>query len=146
MGKVTTTVELPYPADLVFRVATRVEDLPRWLPEVVDAELLDAVLETGARIRLRLGPAAANAELTGVVEAMVAPERLIIAGTGGPLSVSVRTDLEADGPFRTQVTLEVTLATPPFLGFIAKEAERRIGEELPVSMARFQALLDAEPS
>jgi len=146
MGQVTTTVELPYPVDLVFRVATRIPDLPRWLPEVVDAELLGAALEPGARVKLRLGPAAANAEITGVVEELVAPERLVIAGAGGPLSVSVRTELDADGPFRTRVTLQVRLDTPPFLGFIAKEAERRIGEELPVSMARFRALLDEEPS
>lgn len=146
MGRVSTTVELPYPADLVFRVATRVPDLPRWLPEVVAAELLDPALEPGARVRLRLGPAAANAEITGTVEELEAPDRLVIRGAGGPLSVSVRTELQADGPFRTRATLEVTLDTPPFLGFIAKEAERRIGEELPVSMARFRALLDEEPS
>ncbi len=145
MGRVTTTVELPYPVDLVFRVATRVEDLPRWLPEVVAAELLGAALEPGARVRLRLGPAAANAEITGVVEDLAAPNRLVIAGSGGPLSVSVRTALEALGPSSTRATLEVSLDTPPFLGFIAKEAERRIGEQLPVSMARFRALLDEEP-
>ena len=35
---------LPYPPELVFRVATRVEDLPRWMPEVVSAERLDPTL------------------------------------------------------------------------------------------------------
>ncbi len=144
MGRVTTTVELPYPADLVFRVATRVPDLPRWLPEVVAAELLDPALVPGARVRLRLGPAAANAEVTGVVEDVMAPERLVIAGSGGPLSVSLRTVLEAAGPGSTRATLEVSIVTPPFLGFVAAEAERRIGEQLPVSMARFRALLDEE--
>ena len=45
----------------------------------------------------------------------------------------------------TEATVDVELTTPPFLGFIAREAERRIQAELPASMERFRALMDAEP-
>ena len=38
MGKVGASLQLPYPAETVYRVATRIEDLPQWLPEVVEAE------------------------------------------------------------------------------------------------------------
>ena len=34
MGKVGASLQLAYPAETVYRVATRIEDLPRWLPEV----------------------------------------------------------------------------------------------------------------
>ena len=47
MGKVSASLQLPYPAETVYRVATRIEDLPRWLPEVVAAELLDPTLAVG---------------------------------------------------------------------------------------------------
>ena len=53
MGRVTSTIDLAYPVDLVWRVATRVEDMPRWMPEVVGAELLDLL---AGRRSLRVGP------------------------------------------------------------------------------------------
>ena len=54
MGRVGASLELPFPAAPVFRVATRIEDLPKWLPEVVAATLLDAPLAPGSRVRLKL--------------------------------------------------------------------------------------------
>ena len=144
MGTITTAVELPYPIEDVFRVATRIPDLPRWLPEVVAAELLDAPLRAGSRVRLTLGPATGGAVITGTVTGLEAPSMLAIGGAGGPLQVKVRTRLEALGDTSTRITLELDLATPPFLGFIAKEAERRIQAELPASMQRFRALMDEE--
>ncbi len=98
MGKVTAAIELPYAVDDVFRVATRVEDMPRWLPEVVAAELLDPALVAGARIRLRLGPGTGNAEITGTIAELRPPTLLEITGSGGPLSVKVRDHLEPQGP------------------------------------------------
>jgi uncharacterized protein YndB with AHSA1/START domain len=146
MGRVTAAIDLPFAADRVWRVATRVEAMPRWLPEVVDAELLDPWLREGSRIRLRLGPGTANAEITGTVVVCREPETLEIAGSGGPLGVKVRTVLDAVGPASTRVALDVEISTPPFLRFIAREAERRIHAELPASLERFRALLEAEPA
>jgi uncharacterized membrane protein len=145
MPTVRTAVELPYPIGDVFRVATRIPDLPRWLPEVVSAELLDPGLSLGSRVLLRLGPATGGAEITGTVTELVEPSILGIAGSGGPLQVRVQTRLDALGDASTRIALELDLATPPFLGFIAKEAARRIEAELPASMERFRALMDAEP-
>ena len=146
MGRVSAAVDLPFSADVVFRVATRVPDLPRWLPEVVAAELLDAPLAVGSRVRLRLGPGTGNAEILGTVERLEVPGLLEISGSGGPLGVRVRTTMEATSPWATHVSLELDITTPPFLGFIAKEAERRIEAELPASLERFHALVDAEPA
>jgi uncharacterized protein YndB with AHSA1/START domain len=145
MGTVTTTVELPYPIGDVFRVATRIPDLPRWLPEVVEADLLDPSLSVGSRVRLRLGPATGGAEITGTVTELAEPVSLAISGSGGPLQVRVQTRLEALADSLTRITLALDLSTPPFLGFIAREAERRIQAELPASMDRLRALLDREP-
>jgi uncharacterized protein YndB with AHSA1/START domain len=142
MGKVSATIELPYAIEDVFRVATRVDDLRRWLPEVVDAELLDPALVAGARIRLRLGPGTGNAEITGTVVELRPPTLLEITGSGGPLSIKVWTVLTEQGPGATGVSLQVELSTPPFLGFIAKEAERRIHAELPASLERFRTLME----
>ncbi|HYO42105.1 MAG TPA: SRPBCC family protein [Candidatus Limnocylindrales bacterium] len=146
MGRVTAAIDLPFPADRIWRVATRVEDMPRWLPEVVEAELLDPGLREGSRIRIRLGPGTGNAEITGTVAVCDEPERLEIAGSGGPLGVRVRTVLVRAGAGSTRVSLELEITTPPFLGFIAKEAERRIDAELPASLERFRALMEAEPA
>jgi uncharacterized protein YndB with AHSA1/START domain len=145
-ARVTAAVELPYPVERVFRVATRIPDLPRWLPEVEAAQLLDPALAVGSRVRLKLGSAAGGAEITGTVRELSAPTTLLIAGSGGPLEVRVRTRLEALGDSTTRITVELDLAAPPFLGFIVKEAERRIGAGLPGALERFRALMDAEPA
>jgi uncharacterized protein YndB with AHSA1/START domain len=76
MGGVSTSIDLGFPAELVFRVATRIPDLPRWMPEVESAELMDAELAVGSRVRLRLGPGTGHAEITGTVETLRAPELL----------------------------------------------------------------------
>jgi uncharacterized protein YndB with AHSA1/START domain len=146
MGRVSASIELPYPADRVFAVATRIDDLPRWLPEVQMASLLDPPLATGSRVRLRLTSAAAGAEVTGTVRQLRPPSIMVIAGSGGPLAVEVRTRLDpvGDGGGSTRIALEIDLSTSPLLGFIAREAERRINAELPASLERFRALLEAE--
>ena len=144
MPTVRTAIELPYPIEAVFRVATRIPDLPQWLPEVVAAELLDPQLRVGSRVLLRLGPATGGAEITGTVTGLAAPSMLAISGSGGPLGVKVQTRLEALGDATTRITLALDLSAPPFLGFIAKEAERRIQTELPASMERFRALMERE--
>lgn len=144
MGRVGASLQLPYPPETVFRVATRIEDLPRWLPEVVGAELLDAPLALGSRVRLRMGPAAGNVEVTGTVRQLRPPTITAIGGSAGPLSIEVRTRLEGAGG-GTRVTLEIEIGSPPLLGFIAREAERRINAELPSALERFKALVAAEP-
>jgi uncharacterized membrane protein len=146
MGKTTASVDLPYPAATVFRVATRIGDLPRWLPEVAEATLLDPELAVGSRVQLRLSAAAAGAVISGVVDALRAPERIEISGTGGPVGVQVQVTLVATSPASTRVQLALEIKTPAFLGFIAKEAERRVQAELPASLERFRALVDAEPA
>ena len=54
MGRVGSSLQVNYPAEVVFRVATRVEELPTWLPEVVAAELLDPTFTVGSRVRLKV--------------------------------------------------------------------------------------------
>jgi hypothetical protein len=146
MGRVGASLEIPYPPEPVFRVATRIDDLPKWLPEVVSAQLLDPPpLANGSRVRLKLSAAAAGVEFVGTVRQLREPSALVIGGSGGPLSVEVRTRLDPVGTDATRIALEVDLSTSPLLGFIAREAERRINAELPASLQRFRALLDAEP-
>ncbi|MEI7744155.1 MAG: SRPBCC family protein [Chloroflexota bacterium] len=144
MARVSASVEVPHPIDHVFATATRIADLPRWMPEVVHAELLDPELVIGSRVLLRLSPATGNAEITGTVRELVAPTLLRIEGSGGPLTVGVRTVLTATGPSATTAELEIDIVTPAFLGFIATEAARRIDAELPASLARLRALLEAD--
>jgi uncharacterized protein YndB with AHSA1/START domain len=146
VGRIAASLDLPYPAERVFRAATRIPDLPRWMPEVASAELLDPVLAAGARVKLRLSEAAAGAEVLGTVSSLEPPHRLVIAGSGGPIGVQVRVELRETVPGTTHAELEIDLETPPFLGFIAREAERRIKAGLPEALARLRALIDAEPA
>ncbi len=145
MGRIEATAALPFPPDLVWRVATRVADLPRWMPEVVEAELIDSPLAAGSRARLRLSGAVAGAVITATVRQCVAPSLLELSGTGGPLGVVVRVSLRATAT-GTQASVEVELDTPPLLGFVSGEVERRLRTGLPGALARLQALIEAEPA
>jgi uncharacterized protein YndB with AHSA1/START domain len=147
MGRVGASLELPYPPEPVFRVATRVDDLPKWLPEVVAAALLDPPpLANGSRVRLKLSSAAAGAEVMGTVRQLRPPSIVVIGGSGGPLAVEVRARLAPVGDSSTRISLEIELSTSPLFGFIAREAERRINAGLPASLERFRALVEAEPA
>ena len=146
MGKIGASVALPYPPELVFRVATRVEDLPRWMPEVVSAELLDPTLAVGSRARLRLSSAAAGAEVVAQITQLAPPSRLVMNGSGGPLGVTVSVELRETPKGGTEATVEVELTTPPFLGFVAREAERKLDAGLPGALERLRALIEAEPA
>lgn len=146
MGRISASVALPYPPERVWRVATRVEDLPKWMPEVVGAELLDPQLAVGSRARLRLSAAAAGAEITAAVSELVSPTRLVMTGAGGPLGVALRVSLEPTGADGSDATVELDLDTPPFLGFVAREVERRLQDGLPGSLERLRALIEAEPA
>ncbi len=146
MGRVSASVALPYPPDRVWRVATRVADLPKWMPEVVGAEQLDPLLAVGSRARLKLSAAAAGAEITAAISELAPPTRLVMTGSGGPLGMAVRVSLRAADGGGTEATVEVDLDTPPFLGFIAHEAERRLQAGLPGSLERLRALIEVEPA
>ncbi len=146
MGRISATASIPCPPDRVWRVATRVEDLPRWMPEVVEAALLDRPLAVGSRARLRLSPAAAGAEVGATVGELDPPRRLVLSGSGGPVGVTVSVTLRAAGAGATEATVEVDLDTPPFLGFVGREAEARLRAGLPGALERLRALIDAEPA
>lgn len=146
MGRISASVALPYPPELVFRVATRVPDLPRWMPEVVSAELLDPSVAVGSRVRLRLSSAAAGAEVVAAITQLAPPTSLVMNGFGGPLGVAVAVSLAEAGAGGTDATVEVELTTPPFLGFVAREAERKLDAGLPGALERLRALIEAEPA
>ena len=144
MGRVSASLQLAYPVETVFAVATRIPDLPRWLPEVVAADLLDPDLTVGSRVRLRMGSATGNAEVVGTVKQYRPPNILAIGGSAGPLSIDVRTRLEGVSASVTRIVLEIEVVAPPLLGFVAREAERRINAELAGSLERLRGLIEAE--
>jgi hypothetical protein len=144
MGRVGASMQIPYPAEVVFAAATRVDDLPRWLPDVVDAQLIDPTMTIGSRIRLKMGASAAGTELVGTVKQFRAPTILAIGGSAGPLTIDVRTRLDPVTPTATRIVLEIEIHASPLLGFIAREAERRINAELMGSLERLRALIKQE--
>jgi hypothetical protein len=125
-------------------MAASVADLARWLPDVADAELLDAELAPGSRVRLRLSGAAGGVVITGTVRQLRAPSVLAIGGSGGPLTVEVRTWVQPVGDAATRISLEFDLSAAPMFGFVAREAERRINAELPAALERLRGLLDEQ--
>ena len=61
-----------------------------------------------------------------------------------PDQVDYLTRLDSAGPTSTRVFLEIEIHAPPLMGFIAREAERRINAELFGALGRFKALVEAE--
>jgi carbon monoxide dehydrogenase subunit G len=145
MGRVTRSLEIARPIDLVFRVISRVEELPRWLPEVSEASRIDPELGPGSRVSLRLGPAGGGTRITGTVTAWAPPGEFAVGGSGGPLRIRVQALLTPAGD-GTAVQVAIDIEAAPMLAFIVREAERRIGAELPAALERLRALAEAEPA
>lgn len=143
MGRVGASLEIPWTPEQAFAVASRIDLLPAWFPEVAEASLLDSPLAVGSRIRLRLGPGGGGTEVVGTVRELHPPSLVAIAGSGGPLRIEVRTKLQA-APSGCRIATEVVVAAPPLLGFVGREAERRIATELPAALERLRTLIAAE--
>jgi carbon monoxide dehydrogenase subunit G len=145
MGQVRNTITIARPVEVVFRVVSRVEDFPTWLPEVSEAGRIDPLVEAGSRVRLLLGARGRGTELLGTVSVFAPPHQLAITGSGGPVRVGVDASLlERDGG--TELTLSIDVGAAPMLGFIVREAERRIGAELPIALERLRGLVEIEPA
>jgi uncharacterized protein YndB with AHSA1/START domain len=143
MGRTTSTIAIARPIEVVFRVVSRVDDFPAWMPQVSEAALLDPKLETGSRIRLRLGPPGGGTAVTGTITALEPPHILAVGGSGGPLRIAVQAVLAAiDG--ETRIDLAIDVEASPLLGFIVREADQRISAELPAALDRLRALAEAE--
>ena len=122
--------QLPYPAETVYRVATRIQDLPRWLPEVVGAELLDPTLSRGQPRPVADGTGGRRRRDHRDREAAAAAVDAGDRRLRGPLSIDVRTRLDRAAHVHAGRRSRSRSDAPPLMGFIAREAERRINAEL----------------
>ena len=148
MGRVTAAIDLPFPADSCSASPRASRTCRAGCPRSWRRSCSTRRSREGSRIRLRLGPGdGQRGDHRDRASSCREPERARdrrdrrAARRHGPDDARRRR-----GRRRRGSSLELEISTPPFLGFIAKEAERRINAELPASLERFRALLEAEPA
>jgi uncharacterized membrane protein len=135
MRRVEQTVEIPAPADEVFAVASKIEELPRWQSGIVSVERTDAgpvaVGAKGTLIRELMGQrVAAPLEVT----ACEPPRLLGLHSEVSGVSLDATIEVTPLGPESCRVNLVAEISGSMLTSFmepmIASGAEGDMGESL----------------
>lgn len=145
MIRVAREIEVDRPAAEVFDRLTRIEDLPRWQPAIVEAALTsDGPIDTGSTIRIVAVAAGQRTEAVGTVTEFVRPERIGIEAAAGPAEVTARVAVAATDPHSSRVSIETEIRLGGMLRFVEGMARSRIEAEAPAAAAAVKEWLEAD--
>lgn len=134
MIRLTHEVEVDRPPDEVFERITRIEDLPRWQPAIVEAEVTsDGPLAAGSTLRLVVDAGGRRTEALGRVTEFEPPERLAVEARAGPAEVAARITVGDAGEGRSLIGLETAIRLGGFLRFAEGMVRGRIEAEAPAT-------------
>ena len=145
MIKVDRTIEVARPAEAVFERLTRIEDLPRWQPAVVEAELTSpGPIGLGSTARIVVMAGGQRTEALGTITEFERPRWIGIRAAAGPADVTARVDVAPIDSASSRVDLSTTIALGGMLRFVEGMARSRIEAEAPAAAAAFKEWLETE--
>ena len=145
MIRVAREIDVDRPATEVFDRLTRIEDLPRWQPAIVEAALTsDGPIDKGSTIRIVAVAAGQRTEAVGTVTEFVRPEGIGIEAAAGPAEVTARVVVAATGERTSRVSIETEIRLGGMLRFVEGMARSRIEAEAPAAAAAVKEWLEAD--
>lgn len=145
MIRLAREIEVDRPPDEVFERITRIEDLPRWQPAIVEAEVTsDGPLDVGSTLRLVVDAGGRRTEAIGRVTEFVRPERLAVEATAGPADVAARITVGRAEDGRSLVGLETAIRLGGFLRFAEGMVRGRIEAEAPAAAEAVREWLEGD--
>ena len=145
MIRLDRRIDVDRPANEVFERLTRIEELPRWQPAIVEAAVTSpGELTTGSTIRLVVDAGGRRTEALGRVTELERPERLAIEATAGPAALVALLTVEAAGEDRSVVGLQAEIRLGGMLRFVEGMVRGRIEAEAPEASASIKRWLESD--
>jgi hypothetical protein len=142
--RVAREIDVARSAGEVFDRLTRIEDLPRWQPAIIEAaRTSDGPLGVGSTIRIVAEAAGQRTEAVGTVTEFARPERIALDATAGPAAVTARVGVSALGEQSCRVAIETEIQLGGMLRFVEAIARSRIEAEAPAAAAAVKEWLES---
>jgi uncharacterized protein YndB with AHSA1/START domain len=138
-------IDVDRPAAEVFARLTRIEDLPRWQPAIVEATLTSAPpLGAGSTVRVVAVAGGQRTEAIGTVTEFVRPEVIGLTARAGPADITARVIVTPLTDASCRVALGTTIKLGGMLRFVEGMARSRIEAEAPAAAAAVKDWLESE--
>ena len=146
MIRVDREIEVARPAVEVFDRLTQIENLPRWQPAIVEAELTSpGPMGAGSTVRVVAVAAGQRTEATGTITEFSRPEVIALSASTGPADVTARVVIASLTPTSCRLSLETTIKLGGMLRFVEGMARSRIEAEAPAAAAAVKEWLESDP-
>ncbi len=145
MIRVERAIDVERPATEVFDRLVRIEDLPRWQPEISEAAVESPPpLQAGSRIRLVAHVAGQRVVATGTITELERPSRIGLVAKAGSADVQGAVTIKPTGEASCQVALVTGIKLGGMLRFVEGVARSRIEAEAPAVAASVKRWLESD--
>jgi uncharacterized protein YndB with AHSA1/START domain len=143
--RVEREIEVDRSAAEVFERLTRIEDLPRWQPAIIEARLTSpGPIGAGSTARIVAEAAGQRTEADGTVTEFVRPGRIGLTAKAGPADIAARVVITPLTETSCRVGFETTIKLGGMLRFVEGMARSRIDAEAPAAAAAIKEWLESE--
>lgn len=145
MIRVDREIDVDRPAATVFERLTRIEDLPRWQPAILEARLTSSgPIGPGSTARIVADAGGRRIEADARVTEFDRPRLIGIRAQAGPADVTARVEVVAVTAVACRVRLSTSIALGGMLRFVEGMARARIEAEAPAAAAAVREWLESD--
>lgn len=145
MIRLERRIEVDRPAAAVFDRLRRVEEIPRWLPAVVEVALTSpGEIGAGSTLRIVVDTPGRPTEALGRVVGFEPPERLALEAAAGSSTVRAEIVVVPSDALRSVVEIRTEIALGGMLRFVEGMARSRIESEAPEAEAAVRRWLESD--
>jgi hypothetical protein len=138
-------IEVGRPADVVFERLIRIDDLPRWQPAIVEAELTSpGPIGVGSTIRIVVAAAGTRTDAVGVVTEFERPRLIALKATAGPAEITARVEVAPLSATACRISIGTAIVLGGMLRFVEGIARSRIEAEAPLAAKAAREWLEAD--
>jgi uncharacterized protein YndB with AHSA1/START domain len=142
--RVEREIDVARPAPEVFERLTRIEDLPRWQPAIVEAKLTSpAPIGVGSTVRIVAAAAGQTTEATGTITEFERPKIIGLTASTGPGDVTARVTVTPLTQASCRVRLETAIKLGGMFRFVEGMARTRIEAEAPAAAVAVKEWLES---
>jgi uncharacterized membrane protein len=143
--RVEREIEVDRSASEVFDRLVRIEDLPRWQPDITEAAIESPPpLRVGSRLRLVAHVAGQRVVANGTITELERPSRIGLAAKAGSTDVEGAVTITPTSADSCRVALVTAIRLGGMLRFVEGVARSRIEQEAPAVAASVKRWLETD--